>query len=136
MKLLIASIFAATAAFAQTGQICVQPDKTTPAKQVCRDIPAGVRASLTAYVTAQNKPIADANTAAAAQTPPGTQQPLKYQGVADLLFQHLAALFADVVTQNPPPAIQTAITSRNTTDAQIATAKDALVKIAPAADPQ
>lgn len=136
MKHIILFAVFSVAAFAQTGQVCVQPDKTQPAKQVCRDIPAGVRASMAAYVAAQNKPITDANTAAAAQTPPGAQQPLKYQGVADLLFQHLAALFASVVDSNPPTAIQNAVNTRNTTDAQIATAKSALVTVAPAADPQ
>tara|TARA_R110000868_G_scaffold131806_3_gene342133 strand:+ start:1510 stop:1878 length:369 start_codon:yes stop_codon:yes gene_type:complete len=110
-------------AFAQTtGQICFQPDKTVPTKQVCRDITPAVRQSLVAFV-AEQKDNAGAP---------------KYNGVADLLFSHLNALMLDLLDKFPSATIQNAKTAETDARTLIDTRKAAaLAKSASAVvDPQ
>lgn len=110
MKIILATILA-SACFAQVGQVCVQPDKTSPAKQVCIDIPAPVRSALAQVV--------------AAETTGNLNPAPRYKGVADLILTHVYGLLDSAVDRFPPTALQAAKDAKVVADALIETRRAA-----------
>lgn len=98
-----------------TGQICVQLDKTAPAKQVCMNLSPAMLSSLSAFVAAQID--IDAK-------PPVP----RYKGVADAIFQNLTGGFFELLnTQYPPSAVTTAKANLDAAQVALDAAKAAVI---------
>jgi len=129
VKHLLITLTLAACAYSQTGSICYTPNKATPAKVICRDVPPEVTAAARAFVAAEVVSITPAKAGDPTTAP-------KFSGVADLLFGHDTGLFTALLDRFPPANVATAIAQRVTAEALIKTRQDAaLAKPVSAADP-
>jgi hypothetical protein len=117
-------------AFAQTtGQLCWTPDKTTPARTICRDLTPALKQSLNAFIATQMVEIGKDAGGKPIMGP-------KYNGIGDLLFTALAdGVFAPIIDQFPPANVITAKAAADADAATLATRKAAHVGKATVIEP-
>ena len=89
MKTLLFFVLSFSAIAQTTGQLCWTPDKTIPAKTVCRDLTPALKQSLQSFIASQMIEIGKDAGGKPIMGP-------KYAGIGDLLFTALAdGVFAD-----------------------------------------
>jgi len=119
MKLLLFFAFSFSAIAQTTGQLCWTPDKTAPAKTVCRDLTPALKQALTAFIGSQLVEVGKDAQGKGIMAP-------KYQGIGDLLFTALAdGVFTPIVDQFPPANVATAKAQMDTDAATLAARKAA-----------
>jgi hypothetical protein len=112
-----------------TGQLCWTPDKTTPARTICRDLTPALKQSLNAFIASQMVEIGKDAGGKPIMGP-------KYTGIADLLFSALAdGVFAPIIDQFPPANVIAAKTAADADAATLATRKAAHVGKATVIEP-
>lgn len=110
------------AAYAQTtGAVCWLPDKTTPAKAACMDVPPAVKRAAADYIASQTV---------------GNPPTLKYSGAADLLFTTVRAVLDEAIRRFPPPSIAADQATAADAAAAAAAKQAALLARTPAEDPK
>lgn len=119
-------IFALCLRAQTTGQLCWTPDKTVPAKSVCKDFPPSVKKSVSDWLDTQvDPPVAPAVT----PTP-------KYTGHGDLFLTHIQRLVDTIIDQFPTNAIATDKATAATATASAEAKKAALLDRAKVAEPK
>jgi hypothetical protein len=119
MKTLMFFVLSFSAAAQTTGQVCWTPDKTTPAKTVCRDLTPALKQSLNAFIASQMVEVGKDANGKSVMGP-------KYQGIGDLLFTALAdGLFTPIIDQFPPANVVAAKAQADADTATLAARKAA-----------